>query len=305
MEMTMEKGERVSTATKSTRKPNIPLNLRFIQWMFPKLESIAPQVAHKWFVDLFFSPPRYPIPGHERGILKKAKQFDINIGDRVVMGYSWGEGPVILLVHGWAGRASQFKSFVEYFSALGYTTVSFDAPAHGLSKGKETTIIDFKNAILTLEKMVGKVDVVIGHSLGGAAGLYALSEGLNVNTLITIATPSIGDEIISEFAARLGASQRAQDFLKQAIYQRLNRTFDEFMASYFITRIPDHIDMLILHDEHDREASLINAERLVEAYPQARYQKTAGLGHVRILRDPSILETCKNFVEDRRKIIHE
>jgi len=228
----------------------------------------------------------------------QAKQFTINIGDRVVVGYSWGQGPVLLLVHGWAGRASQFKSFVEYFGEAGYTTVSFDAPAHGLSKGKETTIIDFKNAILEIEKITGKIEVIIGHSLGGAAGLYALSEGLDISTLITISTPSIGDEIIKEFASRLNASQRAQDFLKRAIYQRLNRTFDEFMASYFIKKIPDHIDMLILHDEHDREASLINAERLAEAYPRALYQKTTGLGHVRILRDKAILEMCRNFIVD-------
>jgi len=286
-----------SASVPSGRKPQIPFNLRFIQWVFPKFESVATQAAHKWFVNLFFSPLRYPIPGNEREILQRAKQFTVNLGEKEVVCYTWGKGPVILLVHGWAGRASQFKSFVEYFTASGYTTLSFDAPAHGLSKGKETTIIDFKDSILEIEKRIGKIDAVIGHSLGGAASLYALSEGLKVKTLITIATPSIGDEIIGEFASRLKASASAQVYLKRAIYQRLNRTFDEFMALHFIKRLPHEINMLILHDEQDKEASLRSAESLAEAYPRATFEKTSGLGHVRILRDKAIMERCKYFVE--------
>lgn len=298
----MESATRHKTSSgTSGRKPQIPFNLRLIQWAFPKFESVVPQAAHKWFVNLFFSPPKYPIPSQEKEILQRANQFIVPIGQKEVVCYTWGEGPVILLVHGWAGRASQFKSFVDHFTTAGYRTISFDAPAHGLSKGKETTIIDFKDTILELEKRMGKIHAVIGHSLGGAASLYALSEGLNVNTLITIATPSIGDEIIQEFASRLNASVRAQQFLKQAIQLRLNRTFDEFMALHFIKKLPREIDMLILHDEHDKEASLKNAKCLADAYPQATYEMTSGLGHVRILRDKAILDRCKGFIESPKK----
>ena len=69
------------------------------------------------------------------------------------------------------------------------------------------------------------------------------------------------------------------------------------MALHFIKRLPHEIDMLILHDEHDKEASLKNAECLVDAYPRATYEITSGLGHVRILRDKTIMERCKAFVE--------
>lgn len=282
-----------------SKKLKIPFNLRLIQWAFPKFESVTPSLARSWFVNLFFAPPRYPIPVQEREVLKRSQKFTVMSGEIPVACYRWGSGPAILCVHGWAGRASQFKSFVEYFTAAGYSVISFDAPAHGLSGGKKTTIIEFKDAILEIEKQTGTIDAVIGHSLGGAASLFALSEGLQVKTLITISTPAIGDEIIQEFASRLKASEQAQQHLKKMIYKRLNRTFDEFMASHFITRIPSDINMLILHDEHDKEASVKNADHLATHYPRATLQKTSGLGHVRILRDKVVMDRCKDFIENK------
>jgi len=188
-------------------------------------------------------------------------------------------------VHGWAGRASQFRYFIEHFVASGYRVVSFDSLGHGFTKGKQTTIIDFKDAILKIEKHVGVIDALIGHSLGGGACLFALSEGLNVSTLITIATPTLGDEIIDEFTNRVGASAKAKSFLKRSIYARLNKTFDEFMSTHFIPQIKRPLDFLVLHDEHDKEASIQNAEKLIETYPQGTFIKTTGLGHTRILKD--------------------
>lgn len=280
----------------STRKPNIPWMLRLIQWTFPKVELLAPRYAYAWLAKLFFSPPRYPMPAPEKEMIRQAERFIVTAGGDTVECYAWGEGPVVLLVHGWAGRAGQFRSFVPHLVKAGYKVVAFDAPAHGLSKGSVTSIIGFKDAILAIEKKMHSIDAVIAHSLGGGASLFALSEGLNVKTLITIATPTIGDEIMEEFTARLSASRSSIVHLKKHIERTFNRPFDEFMSTYFIQRLPSAINLLILHDEHDREASTRNAEQLLSAYPSAKLIKTTGLGHVRILRDEEVIEECLKFI---------
>lgn len=283
----------------STRKPNIPLVLRLIQWTFPKVERLAPRYAHAWLAKLFFSPPRYPMPVAEKEMIRQAERFTVMAAGVTVECYTWGEGPVILLVHGWAGRAGQFRSFVPHLVGAGYKVVAFDAPAHGLSKGSATSIIDFKDAILNIAKKVHSIDAVIAHSLGGGASLFALNEGLPVKTLITIATPTNGDEILQEFTARLRASRGAIAPLKQHIERTFNRPFGEFMSTYFIQHLPSTINLLILHDEHDREASIKNAEQLLSAYPSARLIKTTGLGHVRILRDEKVIGECLRFIKVR------
>jgi predicted alpha/beta hydrolase family esterase len=267
-----------------------------IQWVFPKVERIAPSIARRWFIRLFFSPPRFPFPAQEKAIIREAKKFFVSLPGKKVQCYAWGEGPIVLLVHGWAGRASQFRNFIPFLTNAGYQVIAFDAPAHGLTKGSKTTVIDFKNSILEIEKVVGNFHAAIAHSLGGGASLFALSEGLRVKTLVTIATPTMGDEIIHEFNARLNGSGKSITGLKQHIEKTLQRPFDEFMSTHFIPQISYDFDWLIIHDVNDREASSENARRLKEAYPAADLLETEGLGHVRILKDEKVIERCLDFI---------
>lgn len=299
MSEVMEKTTVSKPAVTKQKKVRVPLLMRMIRWTFPKVEALAPGYAHAWFVRLFFTPLRYSIPDHEMEMIRKAARFTVTAGEHKIECYSWGEGPVVLFVHGWAGRASQFRNFVQRFTEAGYRAVAFDAPAHGLSKGSQTSIVDFKDSILALEKSIGDIQAVVAHSLGGTAGLYALTEGLNVNTVITIATPTIGDEIMSEFSSRLNSSPRAATYLKEFVTKKFGRPFDALMASHFVRHIPREIDLLILHDDQDKEASLRNARKLMEAYPKATFIKTTGLGHVRILRDVRVIEDCLAFIQGR------
>lgn len=287
------------TAALPKKKFHVPIAIRFTQWMLPRLEMIAPGYAHNWFVKMFFSPPKYTIPLAEREVLQQAKRSQLTIGAIPIEVYTWGSGPAILLVHGWAGRASQFRSFVPYLIDRGYQVVAFDAPAHGHSKGKRTNIFQFRDAILQLENRVGGFQAIVAHSIGGAAAIFALAEGIKTQTVITIATPSIGDEIIHEFALRINGSVKAEEKLKAYIRQTFQRPFDELMASHFAKQLDQTIDWLIIHDEHDKEAHVRNAQQLYEAYPRATVKITSALGHTRILRDEGVITTCLKFIESR------
>ena len=286
-------------ATTPKKKFHIPLAIRFIRWALPRLEMIAPNAAHNWFVKLFFSPPRYTIPQAEREVLQQAQRSKLYIADVPVEVYTWGSGPVVLLVHGWAGRASQFRNFVPYLTDRGYQVVAFDAPAHGNSKGKRTNIFQFRDVILQLEKRTGDFHAVVAHSIGGAAAIFALAEGIKTQTVITIATHSICDEIIHEFALRINGSLKAEEKLKAHILKTFQRPFHELMASHFAQQLDQTIDWLIIHDEHDKEASIQNAQRLYEAYPRATVKITSALGHTRILRDEEVIASCLNFMEHK------
>ena len=55
--------------------------------------------------------------------------------------------------------------------------------------------------------------------------------------------------------------------------------------------------LLIVHDRLDREVSFTHAERLAEAWRQARLHATTGLGHRRVLRDESVIAEVVEFVK--------
>jgi alpha-beta hydrolase superfamily lysophospholipase len=77
----------------------------------------------------------------------------------------------VLLVHGWSGRGTQLFKIADELLKQGYSTISFDAPAHGKSPGKTTIMVDFITTILEIEKQFGPFDAAIGHSLGGMSVL--------------------------------------------------------------------------------------------------------------------------------------
>ena len=290
----------IQVRSKSSSKVKLPLALRIIQWSYPKIEAIAPSIAHRWFVNLFFSPIRFPIPSHEMDIIQKADRFSVSFDHKTAECYSWGQGPVVLFVHGWAGRASQFKSFFVPFTEAGYRVIAFDAPAHGLTKGSKTSIFDFKNSIMEIEKKAGRIEAIVSHSLGGGASLFALSEGLKVKRFISISTPTLAEEIFIEFASRVNASTKSLDYLKVKIHKIFKRPFEHFMADHFVSLLPQPIHWMIIHDEQDKEASIRNSERLIEIYPSATLIKTSGLGHVRVLRDEKVIEECLKFIQNQK-----
>jgi predicted ATPase len=60
--------------------------------------------------------------------------------------------------------------------------------------------------------------------------------------------------------------------------------------------------MLVIHDQDDREVPWADGAAIAAAALDARLVTTHGLGHRRILRDPSVIEASVDFVAGERKL---
>ena len=278
------------------RSSKTPFLMRAIRWGFPKLEALAPSLADRWFVKLFFTPMGGPLPPAEQQKQQEAASFELDVAGKTVRGYAWGNGPVVLLVHGWAGRSTQFLHFIDPLVQAGHTVLAFDAPAHGLSAGKMTNLLEFKDAILTIERLRGPITAVVAHSLGGAASLLAIQHGLHPQKVVLISLPSIGDDILREYAQRFNASTRATGYLNQWIKTNLGKPFEAFSALHTGQHLSKKTEVLLIHDEHDREVPIRHAERFGQTYPQATLIRTKGLGHIRILKDEAVIQKTLAFI---------
>ncbi len=274
--------------------------LKFVRWGFPILEKIAPPLAEKAFITIFFKPLKYVVPEKEKQFAESAEKFTITVAGKIVQCYSWGKGPVVWVVHGWAGRATQFRKIIQAFVSAGYRVVGFDGPAHGNSQGKNTNIIEFEQAFRELHKKTGRPEGVIAHSFGGGAVLYAAMNGMDVPRLINIASPTIGDEIINTYLRAINGSKRTGESFKEWIIQKYGRPFDEFTSLWFIRRLPAPIDLLLVHDRNDRDVTVEHAQALKAVYPAAQLLVTEGLGHTRILKDEKVIDQCVTFVREGR-----
>jgi pimeloyl-ACP methyl ester carboxylesterase len=280
------------------RKNNTPFLLRLTRSVFPFLERWAPFVSNRIFRLVFYVPLRYRVPDKEKESEASARQFSLDIGGRNIQVYSWGDEthPYVLLVHGWAGRATQFRKFVEPLNAAGYRVVGFDGPGHGKSDGLKTSFFDFELSLHTIFRKVGEPTAIITHSFGGAATLYSAMNGLPVRRLVNIASPSVGDEILKTFLRAINGSWRSADKFRKYVVRNSGKTFDEFCALHTIQHLPQPIDLLIVQDEEDTDVIPMHAVELMKVYPSAKLFMTKGLGHSRILKDDAVIDRCVTFI---------
>jgi len=278
------------------KKSKIPFVLRIIPSVFPLMERLIPAVANRFFAYLFFTPIGYPTPEKELKSESFAEKFILAIDKTWIHCYRWGDSPkTILVVHGWAGRATQFRRFVKPLLKEGYQVIGFDGPAHGKSTGKSTDVTEFVPVIRELEKQF-KIDAIVAHSFGGIASLYAVAEGLSVKILVNIASPTIADEIINTYLKVLGASPKTGQAFREFVIRKYGKPFEEFSSLALIRRVPDDVNLLLVHDENDREVSMDHPIELIKIFPRAQLYKTSGLGHTRILRDNEVIRTVVTFI---------
>jgi hypothetical protein len=63
-----------------------------------------------------------------------------------------------------------------------------------------------------------------------------------------------------------------------------------------VSREVDTPPLLVVHDRDDRETFWRESQDIVAAWPDATLRTTTGLGHRRILREPSIVGEVVDFV---------
>lgn len=284
------------------KKATEPLPLRIVRTLFPILERLAPFAADRIFRMVFYVPLRYGTPEREQEIAREGADFSLLVGDKTIRGRVWGDPskPWVLLVHGWAGRATQFRKFIPVLLERGYRVIGPDGPAHGRSDGRVTSIPEFHQMFLAVFQKFGEPAGVITHSFGGAAMLYSAMNGLPVRRLVNIASPSIGDEILKTFLRAINGSWTSAERFKRYVIKRTGKQFDEFTALYAVQHLPKPIDLLVINDEDDKDVVFRSAEELLKVYPSAVLYRTKGLGHTRILKDESVIARAVDFVQHGR-----
>lgn len=266
--------------------------------------KLSPALAVNWAQRLFLRAQRYPWPAAEQACLQRAEIGTLYTAglpqlewDGLAMRtYRWGEARrgTVALLHGWAGRASQFHVLIDALVAAGYQVVAIDAPGHGASGGGETSVLHFINAIERLVRNVGPVTAVIAHSVGGAATVNALAAGLRAQRAVLIA-PAADLKAFSQLVARqLGLSEP----LRQALQQKVERRFGlPWQSLHAVDRACElTLPGLVIHDEKDNEVPWRVGSAIAQAWPQAQLATTRGLGHRRLLKDSNVIEQVLAFV---------
>jgi pimeloyl-ACP methyl ester carboxylesterase len=251
---------------------------------------MAAAVAEK-----IFCTPRSPKRKDvEEEALLLGTPLPVVIGGKRLAAWQWGDGPTVLLVHGWGGRAAQLTGFVDPLVFAGYRVVAVDVTAHGNSEGTQATLADFADAIYATSAAAGGVDFIICHSFGAAGLWIALSRGLSVKRIVMLAPVGPLQYGISKFFEALGLSGETQQIFYQRMAQRTGMnvpSIDRPVIAPLMTT-----PLLVIHDKKDKEVPFFHSQDLIQQWRNSQLLETEGLGHNRILWDKEVIQQATSFI---------
>lgn len=280
------------------RKPvRIPLLLRLFRLGFHIGGIISPRLSGYIAYRLWITPPRFKVPESELEALASATIEQLAVNNHNITTYLWGSAaPTVLLVHGWSGRGTQLGSFVEPLIESGYRVLSFDAPAHGKSSGKQTNIFEIADAIRVLDNKYGPFESAITHSFGGPCLAIAMQKGTSISSVVNISPPAETSGLVKKFASALQITARVEKELMLSIEKRYGANIWQETSMENNVRDLD-IPALVIHDVDDIDVPWHEGQAIAQAWSKVRFIKTSKLGHRRILRDPATIKTSVEFIQ--------
>lgn len=266
--------------------------LSWIRSVNGTLGHLAPEHIAGKMRRAFMTPRNLPPREWELPLLASAERITLRFG---LSALRWGQGPTVLLMHGWEGRPTQFAHLINTLVQSGYTAVALEGPAHGHSPGHQAHVVLFARALLEAAAELPPLKAVIGHSMGGASVLLALQWGLRAEAVVSIAAPARLIGVLRGFARRLGMPTRSRAAFIRQIERDLGVQVSRLDVSGYQLEMPG----LIVHAEDDQLVPASEAQVIHDAWFDSRLMLLPEGGHQRVLADSRVVEGIMALLERR------
>lgn len=270
-----------------------PLPYRVIGKGISTIALLSNQLAGRCLNKLWFKPIGAKISEKDKQWLKQAQRKDIKINGLNIPVYMWGQGPLVLAAHGWAGHAGQFRQMSQALVEQGFSFMSFDAPAHGQAQGNETNLVEMAQVICKLEKEHGDFHSIIGHSVAGLAITYALQEGLKHVPVIMVATPWSLDYVIKITANYMGISDKITSVLKNKIETNFGEGTRKRLS---LESYANTASTVCFYDKHDDQVAHEVIDQVTHTLNPKHMHVSESLGHNHIIRSGQTIDLVSDFL---------
>lgn len=209
-----------------------------------------------------------------------------------VAAWRLGEGPAVLMVHGWEDDNSLWGPAIEAFQQWGRPIVTMDLPGHGFSPAEDASVTSVSNAVQAVAAALGPVSAIIGHSYGCAAIIHALGHGMAVDKAVLIASPvprtqprrPLEFDDVDPDVLRRAEEIRAER--GAGLTEKIEASIRQMTAK-----------ALVVCSIDDDRTPLSNSQRLAELWPGAELFLADGLGHRFVAQDDDVIARIVDFVE--------
>lgn len=246
---------------------------------FPLLKSLSAKVD------------RSPLTQDEQAAMERAER--LQLAGRPV--YRWGTGPLVLLVHGWAGRAGQMAPLALALSEAGFQAVAFDVKGHGEAPGSSTSWATFFQDLENISQALNQpIHACIGHSAGALTLMASRRRGLSAERYVTICSPSHPFPALDFIRRILAPSEGVMRAYERDLAAQFDCSWEtlETGASY----LGAGPETLLIYDVADKVVPPSEGDKLLGICPKAQLRKLGPAGHTRLLSTPELSHTVLDFL---------
>jgi hypothetical protein len=258
-------------------------------WLSKMAFHIAPEHLTRLMREKGFAVKPYRLSDKQRELMRQAQSSFLEFDRNKIKVFEWGSGPVILLVHGWGGRALQLDAFVPALLQRGFKVVAFDHKGHGESATRFSSYLEIvRSTDLLVAHYAQDLYGVVAHSIGSNA-TFKTSENFERKLKIAAVAP------MENFPQWLEIMRR-----KIGIYEKLYANvigqieldtglnlLEQCQLNF--EQIGRH-DVLLVHDKFDRINKISASLEIQRNLPASTLVQTEMLGHSRILDNEEVVQ---------------
>lgn len=286
--------------------------LRIIRTLFGMVDPIAPRLAGRVAFELFCrtADPAKPSAAEARvlqraaGFMQEARLHRLTVGRTCVAAHEFRPASnrwsaTVLVIHGWKSRTAHMRAIIDGYRNAGVRVIAIDLPGHGASAGRRLNMANAVAAVQMAEQWFGPFHALVGHSFGGAVAVNAAVgsvvgvEKVRAQRLVLIAAPSSLPMIFTDFGRFLNLGPRTQTAIADLVHRIAGQPLHAYTGEVQLSEHP--IETLVLHAADDKEVAPAHAEGYARAGDHVRLAWVNGLGHRRVLADPSVVVQAVDF----------
>lgn len=254
---------------------------------------VHPATAYRWLTRILITPLRFSPPPVQAAWMATTTQQSIEVEGQKIQVYSKGEGPAILLSHGWQGRAGQFYRMADALVEQGYRIVAWDWPGHGSSGSKQCHPILGMKALGRVIDEFGPFEAHIAHSVGGLLALaHCVDSEQRINKLVVLSSPTSFETLIGYFFQRALRLQPNPQPIIEHLQEggELQRLFPS------PDTLPEGLELLLIHDLKDSLVAHEGSRQTHRLIPGSRLILTDGLDHDGTIKADETINLCLKHV---------
>lgn len=274
--------------------------LKAIQSVIQATSLVSPRLSSAITMNVAAKPLRSSRPSEEQSDLDEAQKSDYlgALGARNPL-WSWGEGPVVVLCHGWGGRGSQLAAMAKAIARAGYKAVVFDCSAHGDALGKRSGFHIMAQDVAAIAMQYGQVHAFVCHSMGGMSVMQARELGVDANRFVIIASPYAPLPIVEVMRKLLKAPPVVLELCKRKLAKQFDVTWDDLMKGHIYKDCDRPV--LLIYDRDDRALPpnpMFHLQQIEEQCAGATVSVTQGFGHYKMLSDLQTINQVIQFLNN-------